>query len=52
MGCGDACPYFPGKRYEDWVLTDPAGQPIEVVRQVRDEIRERVENLVKEIVPA
>ena len=52
MGCGDACPYFPGKRYEDWVLTDPAGQPIEVVRMVRDEIRERVETLVKEILPA
>ncbi len=49
MGCGDACPYFPGKRYEDWVLTDPAGQPIEVVRQVRDEIRERVENLIRQI---
>ena len=52
MGCGDACPYFPGKRYEDWVLTDPAGLPIEVVRTVRDEIRERVETLVKEILPA
>jgi arsenate reductase len=52
MGCGDACPYFPGKRYEDWVLTDPAGQPIEVVRQVRDEIRDRVMSLIKEIVPA
>jgi arsenate reductase len=51
MGCGDACPYFPGKRYEDWELTDPAGQPIEVVREVRDAIRERVETLVKEIVP-
>ena len=51
MGCGDACPYFPGKRYEDWVLTDPAGQPIEVVRKVRDEIRERVENLLTEIAP-
>jgi arsenate reductase (thioredoxin) len=51
MGCGDACPYFPGKRYEDWVLTDPAGQPIEVVRQVRDEIRLRVETLIKDIVP-
>ncbi len=46
MGCGDACPYFPGKRYEDWVLTDPAGQPIEVVRTVRDEIRQRVETLL------
>ncbi|WP_350276458.1 arsenate reductase ArsC [Kribbella sp. HUAS MG21] len=49
MGCGDACPVFPGKRYEDWELTDPAGQPIEVVRQVRDEIRARVEKLVGEL---
>jgi arsenate reductase len=46
MGCGDACPYFPGKRYEDWRLTDPAGQPIAVVRTVRDDIRARVENLL------
>ncbi|GIH03653.1 arsenate reductase [Rhizocola hellebori] len=52
MGCGDACPYFPGKRYEDWVLTDPAGQSIEVVREVRDEIRERVKTLIQEIAPA
>jgi arsenate reductase len=49
MGCGDACPVFPGKRYEDWELTDPAGQPIEVVRQVRDEIRSRVEKLAGEL---
>ncbi|MEV5960975.1 arsenate reductase ArsC [Kribbella sp. NPDC051952] len=49
MGCGDACPFFPGKRYEDWALTDPAGQPIEVVRQVRDEIRARVEKLLGEL---
>jgi arsenate reductase (thioredoxin) len=49
MGCGDACPVFPGKRYEDWELTDPAGQPIEVVRQVRDEIRTRVEKLLAEL---
>ena len=42
MGCGDACPIFPGKRYEDWELTDPAGQPIEVVREVRDDIGQRV----------
>ncbi len=49
MGCGDACPIFPGKRYEDWELTDPAGQPIEVVRRVRDEIRGRVEKLVGEL---
>jgi arsenate reductase len=52
MGCGDACPVFPGKRYEDWKLTDPAGQPIEVVRQVRDEIRQRVETLLAELLPA
>jgi len=46
MGCGDECPYFPGKRYEDWELLDPAGQGIEVVRQVRDEIKARVESLI------
>jgi arsenate reductase len=46
MGCGDACPIFPGKRYEDWQLTDPAGQPIDVVREVRDDIKGRVEALV------
>lgn len=46
MGCGDACPIFPGKRYEDWELTDPAGQPVEVVREVRDDIRGRVEALI------
>ena len=49
MGCGDTCPYFPGKRYEDWVLDDPAGQSIEKVRQIRDEIKERVANLVSEL---
>ncbi len=49
MGCGDTCPYFPGKRYLDWELTDPAGQPIEVVRDVRDEIRARIETLVSEL---
>ena len=49
MGCGDACPIFPGKRYEDWQLTDPAGQPIEVVRTVRDDIRTHVEKLVGEL---
>ena len=49
MGCGDACPYYPGKRYLDWQLTDPAGQPIEVVRQVRDEIRQRVTALIAEL---
>ena len=52
MGCGDTCPYFPGKRYEDWDLTDPAGQPIEVVRRVRDEIKSRIDRLVSELVPA
>lgn len=46
MGCGDACPIFPGKRYEDWELEDPAGQPIEVVRGIRDDIRTRVEGLL------
>lgn len=46
MGCGDACPIFPGKRYEDWVLEDPAGQNIEFVRGVRDEIKRRVEALL------
>jgi arsenate reductase len=49
MGCGDECPYFPGKRYEDWVLDDPAGQDLDVVRRVRDEIRGRVEGLVAEL---
>ena len=46
MGCGDVCPVFPGKRYEDWELTDPAGQHVEFVRTVRDEIRARVEQLI------
>lgn len=46
MGCGDDCPYLPGKRYEDWVLDDPAGQDVEVVRPIRDEIRTRVEELI------
>ena len=46
MGCGDVCPVYPGKRYEDWELTDPAGRPVEFVRTVRDEIRERVEQLI------
>jgi len=49
MGCGDACPIFPGKRYEDWVLEDPAGQNLEFVRKVRDEIKVRVENLLKDL---
>lgn len=49
MGCGDACPYYPGKRYEDWKLDDPAGQGIEPVRIIRDEIKARVETLLQEI---
>ena len=49
MGCGDECPFFPGKRYEDWVLDDPAGQGLETVRPIRDEIRRRVEALVGEL---
>jgi arsenate reductase (thioredoxin) len=52
MGCGDACPVYPGKRYEDWELADPAGQSVEFVRAVRDDIRGRVERLVAELVPA
>ena len=52
MGCGDECPYFPGKRYEDWKLEDPAGQGIESVRPIRDEIRTRVEALIAALVPA
>lgn len=50
MGCGDACPIFPGKRYEDWSLDDPAGQGIEAVRLIRDDIRARVEGLIGELV--
>jgi len=52
MGCGDTCPIFPGKRYEDWELEDPAGKDIETVRSVRDDIRARVESLLAEILPA
>ena len=52
MGCGDTCPYYPGKRYEDWVLNDPAGQGIEAVRPIRDEIRRRIEGLLTELLPA
>jgi arsenate reductase len=51
MGCGDTCPFYPGKRYEDWVLDDPAGQGIEAVRPIRDEIRRRVEQLIGELHP-
>jgi arsenate reductase len=49
MGCGDACPFFPGKRYEDWKLDDPAGQDLEAVRQIRDDIRSRVEELISSL---
>ncbi len=52
MGCGDACPIYPGKRYEDWTLEDPAGRPIEEVREIRDEIGRRVEKLVEDLAPA
>ena len=51
MGCGDTCPFFPGKRYEDWVLEDPAGKGVEAVRPIRDEIRARVEALLAELLP-
>ena len=50
MGCGDTCPFYPGKRYEDWVLEDPAGQGIEKVREIRDEIKQRVEALLSELI--
>ncbi|MFH5821669.1 arsenate reductase ArsC [Georgenia sp. AZ-5] len=52
MGCGDACPFFPGVRYEDWELEDPAGKDLETVRRVRDDIRGRVEALLGELLPA
>ena len=52
MGCGDTCPFYPGKRYEDWVLDDPAGQDINHVRPIRDEIRRRVEQLISELQPS
>jgi len=52
MGCGDACPVFPGRRYEDWKLEDPAGKDVEAVRPIRDEIRARVERLLRELMPA
>lgn len=51
MGCGDVCPVFPGKRYEDWQIADPAGQGVEAVRPIRDEIRGRIEALIAEIAP-
>lgn len=49
MGCGDACPIFPGKRYEDWKLDDPAGQDLTAVREIRDDIKRRVEGLIAEL---
>lgn len=52
MGCGDACPIFPGKRYEDWELDDPAGRGIDAVRPIRDDIRARIERLIADIAPA
>jgi arsenate reductase len=52
MGCGDACPIYPGKRYEDWALDDPAGQDLETVRRIRDEIDGRVQRLVGDLLPA
>lgn len=52
MGCGDTCPIFPGKRYEDWKLDDPAGQGVDAVRPIRDEIRNRIETLISELLPA
>ncbi|HEU5129808.1 MAG TPA: arsenate reductase ArsC [Glycomyces sp.] len=51
MGCGDACPVFPGKRYLDWTLDDPAGRGVEAVRPIRDEIKARVQALVEELLP-
>ena len=50
MGCGDACPFFPGKRYQDWKLDDPAGQGIDAVRPIRDDIRGRIEQLVSDLI--
>ena len=52
MGCGDTCPIFPGKRYEDWELEDPAGKDLETVRRVRDDIKGRIETLISELLPA
>ena len=49
MGCGDTCPYYPGRRYEDWVLDDPAGQALDQVRPIRDEIRRRVQQLIERL---
>lgn len=51
MGCGDACPFYPGKRYEDWTLDDPAGQGVDAVRPIRDEIERRILGLIGELLP-
>src|SRR5438105_7702997 len=51
MGCGDACPFYPGKRYLDWDLPDPSGKPLEEVRQIRDEIKRRVHELLQDLIP-
>ncbi|GEO95292.1 arsenate reductase ArsC [Kocuria turfanensis] len=51
MGCGDACPFYPGKRYEDWELEDPAGKGMEAVRPIRDEIKTRIQQLISELLP-
>ena len=50
MGCGDACPFYPGKRYEDWDLADPAGQPLGIVRAIRDDIDRRVQDLISKLI--
>lgn len=52
MGCGDTCPIFPGKRYEDWELEDPAGQGVDSVRPIRDDIKARIQSLIAELLPA
>jgi protein-tyrosine-phosphatase len=52
MGCGDTCPIFPGKRYEDWELEDPAGKGVDAVRPIRDEIKGRIQTLISELLPA
>ena len=52
MGCGDACPFYPGKRYEDWKLDDPAGQGVDAVRPIRDEIDRRIQALVADLLPS
>ncbi|WP_425860948.1 arsenate reductase ArsC [Arthrobacter sp. TWP1-1] len=52
MGCGDTCPFFPGKRYEDWELEDPAGQGVEAVRPIRDDIKSRIQALIADLIPA